>query len=236
MAFRDLLRDRCTIYRLSGIDNYNFSTSEEGEVTEVWGTVAANVPCLYDHTSASVIRRSDGLVHNGAGNFFTSKDSGLITKDRLLLDDVYYTVEESDTTRGIITGNHHIQAKIEVIDWNGPPIPTIWEDPITPYSYDFTYQTTSPMNMYSILIGQTVSKISIDMSESFDDPAAYITVGYTGSETYLLDPLVNLLTGEIYMSELEITFSLSAQLKLYIHPGASTQGAGTILLDIRRSP
>ncbi|MFW9928141.1 MAG: hypothetical protein ACFFD1_01990 [Candidatus Thorarchaeota archaeon] len=116
MGYLDLLNRTCTIYRLSGIDDYDYSTSDEGEVTESWNSVSSDVRCRIDKPGFRGSRQQSGFIKAGSRRIFLPVETDLRLGDRLLVDGIYYSVSDSEVIDGM-RDDHHIEGSIEIIDW-----------------------------------------------------------------------------------------------------------------------
>ncbi len=116
MSYLDLLNKTCTIYRLSGISGYDFSASDEGNVTESWSEIASSVRCRIDRAYIRASRQSGGFVKTGSRSIYLPVGTDLRIGDRILVDGVYYSVSDSDIISGM-RDDHHIESTIDIIDW-----------------------------------------------------------------------------------------------------------------------
>ena len=96
----------------------------------------------------------------------------------------------------------------------------------TVYRLDFLYNDGSPLTIGSVATGEQVTSVIVDVTTAFNGSAS-LSVGHTGSATALMDTDKNL-PGSIghYEVKANFTYGGSDTLKLYISPGASSQGAG----------
>lgn len=102
--------------------------------------------------------------------------------------------------------------------------------------YGFTFATASPGAVTAVLIGQTIANSEVTITVPFDDPTATIQVGLSATPASILptthiDPTA---TG-MYGTEENFPLAANETVIVTINPGASTQGAGYVLLEIKRS-
>ena len=102
--------------------------------------------------------------------------------------------------------------------------------------YGFTFATPSPGAVTGVLIGQTIANSEVTMTVPFDDPTATIQVGFSSAPAAILpsnhiDPN----TTGTYGTEENFPITVNETVIVTINPGASTQGAGYVLLEIKRS-
>lgn len=102
--------------------------------------------------------------------------------------------------------------------------------------YGFTFATPSPGAVTAVLIGQTIANSEVTITVPFDDPAATLQVGFSSSPAAILptnhiDPT----TTGTYGTEENFPITVNETATVTINPGASTQGAGYVLLEIKRS-
>ena len=98
----------------------------------------------------------------------------------------------------------------------------------------FTFATPSPLVLAAIAPADVVTRAAIQISQTFDDPAATLTLGTALQPSLLLAANQNLpgALGQYETDELTSS-ALAGSLELAIAPGASTQGAGRVLLKIK---
>ncbi|MFX1253969.1 MAG: DUF3599 family protein [Promethearchaeota archaeon] len=116
MGYLDLLNKTCTIYRLSGVDGYDYSASDEGEVTESWNSVLTDIRCRIDRPGFRAIREQSGLIKVGSRQIFLPVNTDIRLGDRLLVDGIYYKVSSVEPIEGM-RDDHHVEGIIEIIDW-----------------------------------------------------------------------------------------------------------------------
>jgi hypothetical protein len=111
----ELFNSTCSIYRLTGYENYNTSTSVEGEVTESWVLVASLVPCRIDRARTPTERRDDGMVETGTTLAFFKVTQNIKDGDRISVNSKRYHVVDAYPVAGF-DEDHHIEAEIKLID------------------------------------------------------------------------------------------------------------------------
>jgi hypothetical protein len=95
----------------------------------------------------------------------------------------------------------------------------------------FTFSSTSPVLLLAIAAGGAVNRCAVVITTAFDDPAAALSVGTPFSPALVLaagdiDPST---TGQ-YETDAVTVFASADELELTLSPGASTQGAGFVLV------
>jgi hypothetical protein len=100
---------------------------------------------------------------------------------------------------------------------------------------NFTYASASPLTLINIPANTWVDKAEITITDEFDDVAATLKIGTVANDNLLLDTFENdpLVKGD-YSNDENILIALAEILRLTINPAASTKGAGTVFLTIRR--
>lgn len=260
----DLLNTTCTIYRLQGFTDYDFSVSDEGEVNEAWGIAAENVVCRVDRAYSPSRRRGDGVVETGQKLLFVNSDVDIRDADRITVDNIYYVVEDSSIINGMRDA-HHIECRINLIDWNPPEDETEWIPPDsgdTAYidagrgidlssgaedhtvvnsefdikEYDFTFETVSPITLAVVVDKERIKRVVMKIDTAFDDAATTLSVGHTGNVNGVMASTSNIPT---FAGEYEVTPNIkyggTDTIKFYINAGTSTQGAGTVFLETERN-
>jgi hypothetical protein len=96
----------------------------------------------------------------------------------------------------------------------------------------FIYTTISPLTIYYTIPGDVITGARIHIETEFDE-ASTVSVGHTGSQVAIMDTTENFTTeaGD-YECTRFITYSGSDSIKMYITPGASTQGTGHVVLYV----
>lgn len=231
----------CTIYRLQGYTDYDFSTSDEGEVEELWGIVSFGTQCSYDYRAIYVRRRTDGMVDTGRRNFYVEGNVDIRNGDRVAVNNSFYTVVDAEPIYDLRRNIHHYECIISLVDWNVPDIITQWVDlnnsnlpDIKEVAFDF--ETTSPFYLYSLDSGDTVGKVAILIEEVFNDSDSTLSIGIDSDHEIIMSEDDNILTSIKYY---EIISSYEASesegIYLYIDPKDSTSGSGRIFIEIIRA-
>ena len=101
---------------------------------------------------------------------------------------------------------------------------------------DFDFTTTSPHDFAPLEAGDYVTDWELEVTTAFDDPAAWLTLGTVSATGSILainqnDPG----TVGTYASQENFKASGSDAVRLVISPGTSTQGAGRVVVTIRRA-
>lgn len=99
----------------------------------------------------------------------------------------------------------------------------------------FSFVTSSPLALLSVVTGDTIVNTSIDITESFDDGATDISVGTPANNDLLLDSGDNVPgTVGLYEDTKNTVFGSAQSVNLYINAGTSTQGEGIVTIYINR--
>lgn len=95
----------------------------------------------------------------------------------------------------------------------------------------FTYTSSSPLTLLSVAAGGAVNRVALVITTAFNDGAATLQVGTLFSPALLLAAGDNVpgVLGQ-YESDAVVGFVTAQAVVLTIAPGASTQGAGFVLL------
>ncbi len=93
----------------------------------------------------------------------------------------------------------------------------------------FTYTTASPFLIQAVTAGQLITRATLVLTQSFNDPAATIGLGTTADPNLIFAPGdVDADTTSQYDNEGLVVFPSNDYLILTLSPGASTQGAGVL--------
>lgn len=99
--------------------------------------------------------------------------------------------------------------------------------------FDFTYETVSPTTLINVLENVRVRKVILDIETAFNDADSSISVGHTGNVNGLLATTDNVpQTIGLYEVDSNFLYGGADIIKLYITKGSSTQGNGTVFLEI----
>jgi hypothetical protein len=98
----------------------------------------------------------------------------------------------------------------------------------------FAYDTPSPLTITAISPGQFIKSTTIQITEVFDDPTATLALGTTSSPSEFLTTAQNRprRLGD-YEAIVNFLVAAAENVILTINPGASTQGQGYIIVDLR---
>lgn len=113
--YEELLNTTVTIYRLTGYENYNYTTAVEGEVVESWTPVNLTAKCRIDRFRSPTNRRSDGQVQTGTTMAFFKVDEDVKDGDRIVANGKKYSVVDVYTVEGF-DETHHKEAEIRLVD------------------------------------------------------------------------------------------------------------------------
>lgn len=101
---------------------------------------------------------------------------------------------------------------------------------------DFTFATPSPISVTTLNAGDALVKIGLRYTTPFDDPAATVEVGDTGTANLYLTAAQSAPTlGGLYLNENYEDIPVPDTLTVTLTPGASTQGAGFFVFDLYRA-
>ena len=96
----------------------------------------------------------------------------------------------------------------------------------------FTFTNTPSIIILSVVDGDCIVDSEIVIETPFDDPAATLSLGSVANNSLILSTIENRPTiADNYGNEENFKFAISEQIRLYINAGASTQGAGYILIS-----
>lgn len=101
---------------------------------------------------------------------------------------------------------------------------------------DFTFATPSPISVTALNAGDALVRIGLRYTTTFDDPAATVEVGDTGTADLYLTAVQSAPTlGGLYLHEKYEDIPVPDTLTVTLTPGASTQGAGFFVFDLYRA-
>lgn len=227
----------CVIYRLQGFIDHDFSASDEGEVEENWGIVSFGTPCSYDLGPTATRRRTDGMTSLGSRKFYLEAEYDIRDGDRLSTNNCFYKVVDVEPIYDLRRDIHHYECQIEVIDWNIPDTLTQWvsgegvgnERLI---EVDFDYQSTSPINITSVITGETVVKVGVLVETAFDNSAT-LSIGDSTDHSLLMATTDNLLYRINYYEVMCYYECLvDKEFSIYLDVGDSEQGSGRVFIEI----
>jgi hypothetical protein len=202
-------------------------------VDEEWGLVTEGVRCFLDVGQQPVRLTKGGLVETAGYPMFLSYETDIRLFDRVSVDSRYYSVDSLIYPLGY-QGYDHKEASVNLIDWDASSATGFWE----PGTMDtaFAFDTASPLYLCNVTASGRILRVGIEIEEAFDDITSTLSVGYEGHEELFLSITQNIPyalgyyeTAPLYeMSEVQ-------QLKLYISPGASTQGRGYVYVEVQEN-
>lgn len=104
-----------------------------------------------------------------------------------------------------------------------------------PLLVHFDYTTASPLALTTLDPGDLIDEVEVTVEVPFDDPAAALQLGTVAAPALLFGPAdIDPLMDCQYHNALNIEMAVAEVLQLQIAPGASTQGAGFVLVKIRK--
>jgi len=100
----------------------------------------------------------------------------------------------------------------------------------------FTYLDSSPLDFDSFVAGDEILDSEIEITTVFDDPAAALSLGtiLQGANVILAISHIDPTVLGTYHNPINYTIGGADQGRLAINPGTSTQGAGRVVLTVRR--
>jgi hypothetical protein len=124
-VFSELLNRPCNIYRLLNWDNFDFSTTDEGEVdeSESW-TLVESAVCRVEEIDTSADRRSDGQVETGTNILYFELGVDVNVTDRVEVShptiaelpvQLFHVMKISEIEG--FDEFHHLEAEVIHIDW-----------------------------------------------------------------------------------------------------------------------
>jgi hypothetical protein len=122
----DFLQEYIVIYRLQGVNDYDFSASEDGDVNEIWNIVDI-ILARFDWKDTPYQRRADGIVDTGNRMFYVNPDANINNTDRIyrLTDEIgaqFFSVRMVRSIRDRLMNKHHLEIQCEHIDWIPPQV------------------------------------------------------------------------------------------------------------------
>lgn len=98
----------------------------------------------------------------------------------------------------------------------------------------FDFNTISPLTLLSLSAGQTVTDCEVVITEEFDDPSTSLSVGVDADHDAIVPQSENIPTEiGIYASRRNSAFLANEGIRLWISVGASTQGKGEVVLQVK---
>lgn len=238
---QDFFLHRCDTYRIQGFGNYDFSPSSEGEVTEVWGIVALDIPSRFEPEDGAFQRRADGVVDVGDHKLFVGPEVNIQNADRVYraLGEIgpdFYEVTAVSYIRDMHDQLHHKEVRCSHIDWVAPTETVMWVPTgtapnivVNKITFDFR---DGDKALVEVLLGYWLKSIAIQIIVPFDDPSADLSIA-DSTETLVPNGLMDLTVAGNY-DEVTISkqYSFNDPVILTLDPGASTQGSGVIFTQV----
>jgi len=132
----DYFNEKITVYRVLGIKNYDFSTSDEGEIKEVWRVVrqlyGSHVKdARFEPEDTPTTRKDYGLADIGNHLFFVRADTNIQNGDRIYRPEGetgvdFFNVMMVKPIRDFMHKIHHKEIHCEHIDWIAPVYTDEW--------------------------------------------------------------------------------------------------------------
>jgi hypothetical protein len=96
---------------------------------------------------------------------------------------------------------------------------------------DFTYATLSPLTLKNLIANDQIVKVLLVLTEAFDAPST-LNIGTVANPTAIFE---NIPANKAckWLFHFSLDTPISEVLRLIINPGASTQGAGYVLFEVR---
>lgn len=99
----------------------------------------------------------------------------------------------------------------------------------------FAYNSASPLLLANVVVGDSIVRASIDITQDFDDLAATLSIGTAGNNDLLVAVGENNpSTIALYDITKNTIFAGPQVLSLYLNPGTSTQGTGIATLYLNK--
>jgi hypothetical protein len=241
MSFVDCLNARSNIYRLQDGTNYDFSQSEEGEVNEVWAIVSLNTKCRVDVDHVSVKRRSDGPVDLGTRKIFFDGRTDVRNGDRIYRNGEHgaeqYEVVDATPIDDFDKRIHHWEVTAKFTDWSPPAYMVLWVGEVAFSNVlikekIFGYRDTYPLSIVHLASGSRIMNVSVQIKIPFNDPAAFVTVGYGDIQDNLISSdMVDLGSVEVHEEVENILMDAYTAVKIYADVGESTEGSGIVFVE-----
>ena len=100
----------------------------------------------------------------------------------------------------------------------------------------FAFNTASPLIITTVLAGQKVLSLEVEIIVAFDDPASFLKLGTLADlEKLLVQGYSYPAKKAVYANKADCKFTIDEMVFLTIAPAASTIGNGTVQLKINRS-
>jgi hypothetical protein len=212
---------------------YRPSTSEFGEIDEEWGLVEENVPCYLDLGDRPMRLTKGGLLESWGVKLFLNTGASIALYDRISVGSRYYSVESINDLKGYKTYNH-VEVSLNLIDWDASSVTGFWE----PGTMDipFAFDSTSPLLLARVSSTARILRVGIEIEEAFDDAATTLSIGTSSNATLFQNTSQNIPTVLGYYETAPLYEMSSAdEVRLYITPGASTQGRGYIYVEVQEN-
>jgi hypothetical protein len=238
---QDMFIHRCSVYRLQGFTGYDATLSEEGEIIEAWGITALNAACLFEPEDTAYQRRSDGVVDIGGHKVFLETGTAIQNGDRIYWGNseggpAYYGVRAVMPKRDRFGYVHHIEVRLDHIDWYAPLTTVIWtpQDQVpnvvvkkTPFDY-----RDSTKVIADILLGYWLKSVSIQILVPFNDPTASLSVS-DSAEVLVPSNIMDLTMAGNY-NEITVSkqYSFNDNVTLSLDSRSSSQGSGIIFTQV----
>lgn len=101
---------------------------------------------------------------------------------------------------------------------------------------DFTYNTASPLTIFVGNVNDVLADCEVKISEAFNDNGAKLEVGTVASPDVIMNSqMIRPNKAALYGADQNYVFTISETVRLTITPGASTQGKGYVLIQVKRS-
>lgn len=99
----------------------------------------------------------------------------------------------------------------------------------------FAYNSASPLLLANVVVGDSIVRASIDITQDFDDLAATLSIGTAGNNDLLVAVGENNPSAiALYDITKNTIFAGPQVLSLYLNPGTSTQGTGIATLYLNK--
>jgi|WetSurMetagenome_2_1015567.scaffolds.fasta_scaffold06367_6 hypothetical protein len=241
--FKDLLRqEEITIYRLQDLIGYDFSSSEEGEVSEEWRTVKNGVKARFRWEDGSFSRRADGIVDVGTHVCYVDANIDIRNVDRIYRPvgedgPNFFSVRMVKTVRDRHWKIHHKEIHLDNIDWTigssyigpwiqPPPFPNV-----AIIATEFDYLTTTK-TILTTWHGIRLYSISVQTNIEFDDLLSTIVVSDSDGDILESSAVDLSFVGFVREEVMLEIYTDEQNIILTVNPGDSTQGSGILFMGV----
>jgi len=100
----------------------------------------------------------------------------------------------------------------------------------------FLFSDSNPLDFSSLVLGDLIADAEIEITTVFDDPAAMLSLGLVSATGSILTTAQNNPQAlGVYANGENFPITGPDQIRLQILPGASTQGAGRVVIYLKKA-